>query len=106
VDYAGVPLKTRTCCYWKVKTWTSQGETAWSAPARWSMDLLNYLEWKGRWIGLDQAFTWDKEETHARLSARYFRKEFKGDKPVKKATAAIIGLGLYELYLNGQRMGE
>lgn len=28
VAYAGAPLKTCTRCYWKVKTWTSQGETA------------------------------------------------------------------------------
>ncbi|GAB3290912.1 glycoside hydrolase family 78 protein [Hymenobacter humi] len=106
VTYAGAPLKTRVRCYWKVKTWTNQGETAWSAPARWSMGLLNYLDWKGRWIGLDRAFPWDKEESHARLSARYFRKEFMADKPIKQATASIIGLGLYELYLNGQRVGD
>lgn len=106
VAYAGAPLNTRARCYWKVRTWTSQGETAWSAPARWSMGLLHYLDWKGRWIGLDHAFAWDTEETHARLSARYFRKEFKADKPVRQATASIIGLGLYELYLNGQRVGE
>ena len=70
------------------------------------MGLLNYLDWKGRWIGLDRAFAWDKEETHARLSARYFCKELKADKPVKQATVSIIGLGLYELYLNGQRVGD
>ncbi|WP_426061780.1 family 78 glycoside hydrolase catalytic domain [Hymenobacter sp. B1770] len=106
IAYAGAPLKTRTRCYWKVKTWTDQGETNWSTPAHWSMGLLNYLDWKGRWIGLDRAFPWDKEETHARLSARYFRKEFKTEKPIKQATASIIGLGLYELYLNGQRVGD
>lgn len=70
------------------------------------MGLLNYLDQKGRWIGLDHAFAWDKEETHAQLSARYFRKEFKANKPVKRATVSIIGLGLYELYLNGQRLGD
>ncbi|RZJ57873.1 MAG: alpha-rhamnosidase, partial [Hymenobacter sp.] len=106
VAYAGAPLRSRARCYWKVRTWTDQGETAWSPPARWSMGLLNYLDWKGRWIGLDRAFPWDDESTHARLSARYFRKEFKADKPVQQATASIIGLGLYELYLNGQRVGD
>ena len=106
VAYAGAPLRSRARCYWKVRTWTDQGETAWSPPARWSMGLLNYLDWKGRWIGLDRAFPWDDESTHARLSARYFRKEFKADKAVKQATASIIGLGLYELYLNGQRVGD
>ncbi|UOG75978.1 glycoside hydrolase family 78 protein [Hymenobacter tibetensis] len=106
VAYAGAPLRSRAQCYWKVRTWTNQGETAWSTPARWSVGLLNYLDWKGRWIGFDRAFAWDKEESHARLSARYFRKEFKTEKPIKQATAYIIGLGLYELYVNGQRVGE
>ncbi|TGE24230.1 alpha-rhamnosidase [Hymenobacter aquaticus] len=106
VAYAGTPLRSRTLCYWKVRTWTTQGPSAWSAPARWSMGLLNYLDWKGRWIGFDRAFPGDDETTHARLSARYFRKEFKADKPIRQATAYIIGLGLYELYLNGQRVGE
>ncbi|WP_026879896.1 alpha-L-rhamnosidase [Hymenobacter norwichensis] len=106
VAYAGAPLRSRAQCYWKVRTWTNQGETAWSTPARWSVGLLNYLDWKGRWIGFDRAFAWDKEESHARLSARYFRKEFKTEKPIKQATAYIIGLGLYELYVNGQRVGD
>ncbi|MDF7814149.1 alpha-L-rhamnosidase [Hymenobacter sp. YC55] len=106
VAYAGTPLHSRAQCYWKVRTWTNQGESAWSTPARWSVGLLNYLDWKGRWIGFDRAFAWDKEESHARLSARYFRKEFKTEKPIKQATAYIIGLGLYELYVNGQRVGE
>ncbi|RZK30422.1 MAG: alpha-rhamnosidase, partial [Hymenobacter sp.] len=106
VGYGGAPLRSQARCYWKVRTWTSQGETAWSAPAQWSMGLLNYLDWKGRWIGLDRAFPWDDETTHARLSARYFRKEFKAAKAVTRATASIIGLGLYELYVNGQRVGD
>ena len=106
VPYAGAPLPSRAHCYWKVRTWTSQGPSAWSAPATWSVGLLHYLDWKGRWIGIDHAAPWDDETTHARLSARYFRKEFKAAKAVKQATAYIIGLGLYELYLNGQRVGE
>lgn len=46
------------------------------------MELLNYLDWKDRWIGLDHAFPWD-DESHALLSARYFRKEFEADKLVQ-----------------------
>lgn len=75
-------------------------------PARWSMDLFHYLDWKGRWIGLDRAFLGDDELTHTRLLARYFREEFKADKPVTQVTASIIGLELYELYLNGQHVGD
>jgi alpha-L-rhamnosidase len=40
------------------------------------------------------------------LSARYFRKDFAAPKEVKKATVYISGLGLYELYINGKKVGE
>jgi len=105
VTYAGVFLKSRTKCYWKVKVWSNKGESKWSKPAYWSMGLLNYADWKARWIGLDRSFSWDREEKHSRLSARYFRKEFKVSGKVKQAMVYIIGLGLYELYINGQRIG-
>jgi alpha-L-rhamnosidase len=64
------------------------------------------IDWKGRWIGLDKAFPWDVENAHSRLSARYFRKEFTSGKAVHSARVYIIGLGLYELYVNGERIGD
>ncbi|MBO0947929.1 glycoside hydrolase family 78 protein [Fibrella forsythiae] len=106
VAYGGKLLKSGMRCFWKVNVWTNQGETGWSKPAHWSMGLLNYLDWKGRWIGLDRAFAWDTETTFSRLSARYFRKEFVATKTIQHAAAYIIGLGLYELYLNGQKVGD
>ena len=106
VKYNGKPLKSRTNCFWKVKIWTNSGESNWSEPAYWSMGLLNYGDWDGRWIGFDRAFAWDREDKFSRLSARYFRKEFSAGKEIKKATAYIIGLGLYELYINGQKIGD
>jgi alpha-L-rhamnosidase len=106
VAYNGKNLKSRTECYWKVKVWTSKGESDWSEPAHWSMGLINYVDWKGRWIGLDKLSTWDKEVLNARLSARYFRKEFAAKAAVKKAKVYIMGLGLYELFINGKRVGD
>ncbi|WP_317175544.1 glycoside hydrolase family 78 protein [Pontibacter beigongshangensis] len=106
VLYAGKPLESRQEAYWKVKTWTGNGESSWSEPAYWSMGLLHYGDWAGRWIGMDKLSPWDQEERFSRLSARYFRKEFEAPKKIKKAKVYIIGLGLYELYLNGQRIGD
>ena len=40
------------------------------------------------------------------LPARYLRKEFESAKPVKRATAYVAGLGLYEMYVNGRRVGD
>ena len=106
VPYAGAPLKSRQECYWKVKVWTNKGKEDWSTPAQFSIGLLQPADWKGKWIGLDRAFPWDNVSKFARLSARYFRKEFQSPQKVKKATAYISGLGLYELYLNGQKIGD
>ena len=44
--------------------------------------------------------------SHRRLAARYFRKEFTTDKKPEKATLYISGLGLYKLFINGQKIGE
>jgi alpha-L-rhamnosidase len=107
VKYEGEPLKNRTRCYWKVKVWSENGESEWSNPAYWSMGLLYYKDWQGRWIGLDRSFPWDSETRFSRLSARYLRKEFNaGKKAVKDAFVYVIGLGLYELYVNGEKIGN
>jgi len=106
VSYAGKALKSNVRCYWKVKSYTTRGETGWSEPAHWSMGLLSENNWKGRWIGYDGTFPWDSDTQWSRLSARYLRKEFKLGKTVKQATVHISGLGLYELYINGHKVGD
>ncbi len=107
IEYGGVPLKSRTHCYWKVKVWCNHGESEWSPAAYWSMGLLHFKDWQGRWIGIDHSFPWDSETTFSRLSARYLRKEFElKETGIKQAIVYIIGLGLYELFINGERIGD
>ena len=65
--YAGKPLSSRMQCFWKVMVWPAVGKpSAWSAPAYWSMGLLDAADpsspegfaatsWKAEWIGLDKA---------------------------------------------------
>ncbi|GAA0556633.1 glycoside hydrolase family 78 protein [Chitinophaga japonensis] len=108
VRYAGKPLGSGTDCYWKVKVWTADGlESGWSQPAYWSTGLLQPGDWQAKWIGLDSAFAWERpDDPYTRLAARYFRKEFQPEKKIKKATAYISGLGLYELYINGNKIGD
>jgi alpha-L-rhamnosidase len=106
VAYKGKPLTSRTTCFWKVKLWTNKGETTWSEPANWSMGLLSPADWKAQWVGFDKAMPWDSVSQFSRLSARYFRKSFTAPAAIKKATAFISGLGLYELYVNGKRIGD
>jgi alpha-L-rhamnosidase len=41
-----------------------------------------------------------------RLPARYLRKEFTSNKQIRRATVSYSGLGLSELYLNGEKVGD
>lgn len=107
VKYAGLPLQSRTDCYWKVKVWTNKGKELESAPAHWSMGLLDAHDWNAKWTGLDSAFSWESPHApHTRLSARYFRKEFDVANKIKKAVIYISGLGIYQLFINGQKIGR
>lgn len=53
--------------------------------------------WKGLWYS-----------EHRRLSARYVRHEFDvpDGKTVRRATAYVCGLGFFDLYVNGQLIGD
>ena len=107
IEYNGKELKSNERAYWKVRSYTNKGVTPWSEPALFSIGLLKEANWRGQWIGLDAAAPGDSETQWSRLSSRYLRKEFKlKDKPVKQATAHITGMGMYELFINGQRVGD
>lgn len=106
VRYGGPLLKTGTPYCWKVIVWDNHGLTTVSEPATFSMGLLRATGWKAKWIGIDKAFPWDSVSFYARLSARYLRKEFTSNKQVKRATVYTSGLGLYELYINGNKIGD
>jgi len=106
VNYAGKELASRTQCFWKVKTFTNKGESDWSEPATFTIGLLDKTTWQAKWIGYDKASPWDSITQFSRLSARYFRKQFQSNSPIKKATVYIVGLGLYELYINGNKIGN
>ncbi|HEX3168002.1 MAG TPA: family 78 glycoside hydrolase catalytic domain [Chitinophagaceae bacterium] len=106
IRYAGKALESGKEYFWKVKSITNKGETAWSEPAYWSMGLLTKDDWKAKWIGYNKASPWDSITQWSRLSARYLRKEFQSSSAVKRATVYISGLGMYELYINGKRIGD
>jgi len=106
VNYAGKPLTSRATCYWKVKIWTNKGESAWSQSASWTEGLLNPTDWKAKWIGYDHGFPWDSVSKFSRLSARYYRKQFNIPQAIKKATVYVVGLGHYELFINGQPVSD
>ena len=105
IPYGGAPLRSRETCFWKVRVKTGKGCSAWSQPAAWTMGFMDASAWEARWIGLDRCFEGERTEGHTRLAARYFRKEFDAPGEVRRAVLYISGLGLYEAYINGKRIG-
>lgn len=108
VEYAGQALGSGERCFWKLKVWDKDGEeSAWSAPARWSMGLLKPEHWMAQWISYrDEAPLHADRETLFLPPARQYRKEFAAAKAVKRATVYASALGIFELHLNGQRVGD
>ncbi|WNH11475.1 glycoside hydrolase family 78 protein [Thalassobellus suaedae] len=107
IQYKGKALDSKDEAYWKVKVWTNKGASNWSEIAHWNMGILTYAEWKStRWIGYNQLFPGDSVGQFSKLSARYIRKQIDLKKNIKNATVYIMGMGLYEFYVNGEKIGN
>lgn len=109
VHYAGKPLESRQECWWQVRVWNKKGKISdWSEPARWNMGILAPGEWKAQWIGApwqgDEPT--DKSAGRKEYPAPLLRKDFSVDKEVASAKIYISGLGYFELYLNGTKVGD
>jgi alpha-L-rhamnosidase len=104
VKYNGKELAASNKVYWKVMVWDEKNKQSdWSEAAYWSMGLLVPADWKGKWIGnMEHPFP-DSAVTYP---APFFRKEFAVEKKIKQAVAYVAGLGFYELYLNGKKIGD
>ena len=72
--------------------------------ALWEMGLLKADDWKAHWITGPQNAA-KKRDSAAPVPI--LRKEIKlGDKPIASARLFATALGLYELRINGQRVGD
>lgn len=121
IPYQGIPLNSRQIAFWKVRIWTNQGEIISTEMAFWTMALLNEDDWKAQWIGLETVeaegenrksdFRPQTEDelrlkSETRLNARYLRKEISVKEDIKSATLYISGLGLFEAFINGEKIGD
>ncbi len=96
VSYQGRPLAGQTKYYWKVRCWDQDHRAgAWSETATFEMGLLREEDWKSDWIGAEIP-----------VSSPLLRKEFKISQKIKRARVYISGLGCYELFINGKRVGD
>ncbi len=106
INYGGKPLQSSKEYFWKVKIVTNKAEATSAETAFFTTGLFKETDWKAKWIGYDKGSAWDSITQWSRLSARYLRKEFSNSSAVKRATVYISGLGMYELYINGKKIGD
>jgi alpha-L-rhamnosidase len=105
IVYEGQPLTSRTQCFWKVRVWDESGKrTNWSPPAQWTMGLLDPSDWQAQWIAMPAGDVEQSTEQEAALP--YLRKTFTIPGQLQRATVYVTGLGLYELRINGERVGD
>ncbi len=102
IVYGGPALKSMQRVYWQVRVWNNKNRaSSWSAPAFWEMGILDNSLWTASYIAMDDITT--EKKSHP---AQYFRTEFQTKKSIKSAEVQVTALGLYELYLNGKKVGN
>jgi len=102
VAYEGPALESERRYYWQVEVWDNQGrDSGWSEPAYWEMGLLSPTDWKAKWITPNL-----KEDPAISNPSHMLRHNFEVKKNVAQARLYVSAMGLYEMQINGKRVGN
>lgn len=116
--YNGKVLSSGTRYYWKVRIKDKNGIVSpYSNVSFFETGLFEKTDWHAQWIAAPSVWEWfpfikdrqtgEEEGTYGwDNDAPIFRKEFKLSEKVKSARMYVSGLGLYEAYLNGNKIGN
>ncbi|HKU03154.1 MAG TPA: family 78 glycoside hydrolase catalytic domain [Arthrobacter sp.] len=105
--YTGPVLDSRSRFEWRVRTWNTdeagnETATGWSRPMAVELGLLHATDWTAQWIGAAEP-----EVPAAGERPGYaFTKTFNLDAAPHRARAYATAHGIYELFINGQRVGD
>jgi len=123
-------VKSCVCCESVKEAWTG-----WSEMANFETGLLDALSWKGKWIEADEDFYKEADKVCRKFwllkkdlykipghipddlegypdgdqglrRIPYFKKEFRVQEEIEKARIYISARGLYELHVNGKKIGK
>lgn len=101
IVYRGRKLSSRQKAYWKVKVWDNEGHAfQWSDISSWEMGLFNE-DWNAKWIG--QGDDYDGNKSAAPMFVCDFMANISN---IKHARLYISGLGIFQAYLNGEKITE
>lgn len=101
VKVEGLPLRSMQKYYYRVRVRDNHGEESpYSAPGTFVTAYLDQEEWRARMI------TAETEADAENSKSTCLRKEFTVEGPVAHAYVCATALGLYQLYVDGNRVGE
>ncbi|MFC1539388.1 family 78 glycoside hydrolase catalytic domain, partial [Candidatus Latescibacterota bacterium] len=107
IPYGGEKLESGRRCCWKVCVWDRDDRMSdWSGASWWEIGLLDSADWEGDWIGDGKLVPEKDEDFYLDNPAPIFRKEMDISGGIKRARLYICGLGYYEAYINGEKVGD
>jgi alpha-L-rhamnosidase len=103
VAWRGPPLHARQACSWRVRVWGAEGDASeWSDEARFEIGLLTSADWQARFV----TPTLDDGGSEGTRPSPYLRRAFSVDGEVSSARLYVTALGVYEIEINGTRVGD
>ena len=102
VPYAGPPLESSRRVQWRVQVETDLGESGASEPAWFETGLLWAEDWQSSWVEPGVM----PEGPAGERPAALLRFEFAVDRPVVSARLHATAQGMYEAFLNAERVGD
>jgi alpha-L-rhamnosidase len=119
IEYAGRELSEGKRAWWTVHVWDENGRQSTAGETAWWERGLTQDGWHGKWIGLD---VWNGQHMPAKpapgesptasatlaglIPSPYLRTELRVDGAIRRARVYVTAKGLYELHLNGTRVGD
>jgi alpha-L-rhamnosidase len=101
-SYRGPQLESAKRYYWRARVWDNHGNSSpWSEVAFWEMGLLDSGDWLADWIEPEL-----EEDPAISNPAPMLRREFETGENIKSARAYVTAHGLYEMHINGRRVGQ
>lgn len=107
VDYSSTPLSSFKKYYWRIRVYNGKDEVSeWSSAAQFETSMLSSTDWTAQWIG-DGSKQFEKDEDFYQDDRMpLFRRTFSSSKKIESARLYVSGLGYYEAFLNGKRIGD
>jgi alpha-L-rhamnosidase len=121
IQFDGKKLKPAKKYFWRVKVWNLEGNASeWSQVGTFQTGLFSETDWRNaQWIGIEEMPVELKlvpgvhgngdnqgQKALKRPVVPLFRKDFIVQKDISSATLFISGLGHYEAFMNGKKVGN